>query len=170
LDAAHTLANLSFCKLRATMVESGLVETMTWLTLEDCLQVTLPTYKNWTMPVLLQLTTGRRQVVRGLKGTCRRLSVCDMRQYNTPIFQRVSVAMRNVMLVPEGVRSKTIMEDKLLDVIFKVSQVRAPTTKGKCHGAQHLQVWALMNRERHYDKDLCGLLCVWCSTRRMRCS
>lgn len=48
-------------------------------------------------------------------------------QYNTPIFQRVSVAMRNVMLVPEGVRSKTIMEDKLLDVIFKVSQVRTPT-------------------------------------------
>lgn len=52
-----------------------------------------------------------------------------MCQYNTPIFQRVSVAMRNVMLVPEGVRSKTIMEDKLLDVIFKVSQVRAPTTQ-----------------------------------------
>lgn len=39
--------------------------------------------------------------------------------------------MRNVMLVPEGVRSKTIMEDKLLDVIFKVSQVPAPTTNGK---------------------------------------
>lgn len=39
LDAAHTVCNLSYCKQRTAMVENGLVETLFWLTLEDCLQV-----------------------------------------------------------------------------------------------------------------------------------
>lgn len=47
-------------------------------------------------------------------------------QYNTPIFQRVSVALRNLMLVPESLRSRTIMEDKAIEVLIKVAQVRPP--------------------------------------------
>ena len=46
----------------------------------------------------------------------------DCLQYNTPIFHRVSAILRNLLIVPEPVKSKLIMEDKFLDVLFKVTQ------------------------------------------------
>jgi hypothetical protein len=39
LDAAHALANLTFSKYRAAIVEDDVVEILFWLILEDCLQV-----------------------------------------------------------------------------------------------------------------------------------
>jgi len=46
----------------------------------------------------------------------------DCLQYNTHIFQRVSVVLRNLLMVGEPIKCKLIMEGKYLDVLFKVTQ------------------------------------------------
>lgn len=121
LDAAHTLANLTYSRFRSAIVEEGVVQSLFWMILEDCLH------------------------------------------YNTPIFQRVSCILRNLMMVPEAVKSKLIMEEKFLDVLFKVTQypedeVQLNAAVACYHAANNKRTQALVIRKG--TGDVYGLLVV----------
>jgi hypothetical protein len=77
------------------------------------------------------------------------VSLC---QYNTPIFQRCSVVVRNIMLVSETLRSRLIMEEKFMDVLTKISQypeddVQLNAAVAAYHVASHKRTQALVIRK-----------------------